>query len=207
MPALAERFGVRRRKSNHDWFSGDCPLPQHGTETKGSFKVNAANNKWHCKATTCKEARDGKPGGDAVNFVAWKEGISYREAGVRIAELFGLADLIERGSVPKAPAVAPVKVVEASAVNPPLAFELKGIDFKHPYLLSRGFEEEECEYLGVGVFPGKGSMAGRVVFPIHNSKGELVAYAGRLMDESLFSEVNPRWKFPAGFLRGQELFG
>jgi len=44
-------------------------------------------------------------------------------------------------------------------------------------------------------------MQGRCVFPIHNAKGELVAYAGRSIDTT-----EPRYKFPAGFHKSQELF-
>jgi DNA primase len=39
------------------------------------------------------------------------------------------------------------------------------------------------------------------VIPIHNQNGELVAYAGRSIDGS-----EPRYKFPAGFHKSQELF-
>jgi DNA primase len=44
-------------------------------------------------------------------------------------------------------------------------------------------------------------MHGRCVIPIHNLKGELVAYAGRAIDGS-----EPRYKFPAGFHKSLELF-
>lgn len=44
-------------------------------------------------------------------------------------------------------------------------------------------------------------MSGRVVIPIHNAAGELVAYAGRAIDGS-----EPRYKLPAGFRKSQELF-
>ena len=54
---------------------------------------------------------------------------------------------------------------------------------------------------GVGFFPGKGSMHDRIVIPIHNREGELVAYAGRSIDGS-----EPRYKFPAGFHKGQVLY-
>jgi DNA primase len=53
----------------------------------------------------------------------------------------------------------------------------------------------------VGFFAGKGSMHDRIVIPIHNSEGELVAYAGRSIDGS-----EPRYKFPAGFHKSLELF-
>ena len=44
-------------------------------------------------------------------------------------------------------------------------------------------------------------MSGRIVFPIHNVAGQLVAYAGRAIDA-----MEPRWKFPEGFQKGLELF-
>src|SRR5258706_12591462 len=44
-------------------------------------------------------------------------------------------------------------------------------------------------------------MSGRVVIPIHNEGGELVAYAGRSIDGS-----EPRYKLPAGFHKSVELF-
>jgi DNA primase len=44
-------------------------------------------------------------------------------------------------------------------------------------------------------------MSGRVLIPIHNERGELVAYAGRAIDDT-----EPRYKLPAGFHKSQVLF-
>src|SRR5262245_9478193 len=44
-------------------------------------------------------------------------------------------------------------------------------------------------------------MRGRVVIPIHDEGGRLVAYAGRSVDGS-----EPRYRFPAGFFKSQVLF-
>jgi DNA primase len=82
-----------------------------------------------------------------------------------------------------------------------LGFALKGIDPGHPYLTTRGISRETAEAFGVGFFPGKGSMAGRCVIPIADRGGELVAYAGRSIDNA-----EPRYKFPAGFRKSRELF-
>jgi DNA primase len=107
-------------------------------------------------------------------------------------------------------------VVPANEVNPPLKFQLRDIRHVHPYLAVRGFDEEECEYLGVGFFPGRGMMQNRIVFPLHDAEGVLIGYAGRRVEYSLHDEdpahVAPecpnleRWIFPAGFLRGQVLY-
>jgi DNA primase len=87
--------------------------------------------------------------------------------------------------------------------NKPLTFALKGIDPSHPYLKQRGVSEETARVFGAGHFSGNGSMKDRIVFPITNRGGELVAYAGRATEPS----VEPRWKFPSGFHKSLELFG
>lgn len=47
-------------------------------------------------------------------------------------------------------------------------------------------------------------MEGRIAIPIHNVKGEVVAYAGRFPGEP--SEDTPKYKLPPGFIKSQELF-
>jgi DNA primase len=44
-------------------------------------------------------------------------------------------------------------------------------------------------------------MSGRVVIPIHNDWGELLAYAGRSIDDT-----EPRYKLPAGFYTSAVLY-
>src|SRR6202011_5749759 len=71
----------------------------------------------------------------------------------------------------------------------------------HPYLNERGIDLETAQRFGAGFFPGKGSMHGRVVIPIENEVGELVAYVGRAIDGT-----EPKYKFPPGFHKAQVLF-
>src|SRR5207248_1459083 len=68
-------------------------------------------------------------------------------------------------------------------------------------LEQRRINRATAEEFGAGFFSGRGSMSGRVVIPIHNLKGELVAYAGRSIDGG-----EPRYKMPAGFHKSVELF-
>ena len=44
-------------------------------------------------------------------------------------------------------------------------------------------------------------MSGRIVVPIHNERGELIAYAGRAIDDA-----EPRYKLPANFNKSLVLF-
>ena len=48
-------------------------------------------------------------------------------------------------------------------------------------------------------------MVGLIVIPIHNVKGEVVAYAGRWPGEPPDQDT-PKYKIPAGFKKSQELF-
>jgi DNA primase len=44
-------------------------------------------------------------------------------------------------------------------------------------------------------------MQNRIVIPIHNERGEMVAYAGRSIDNT-----EPKYKFPSGFHKSLELY-
>jgi DNA primase len=71
----------------------------------------------------------------------------------------------------------------------------------HPYLEQRGIQWPTAARFGVGYYAGSGFLRGRMVFPIHNERGELVAYAGRTMDGR-----EPRYLFPPGFRKSQMVF-
>ena len=67
--------------------------------------------------------------------------------------------------------------------NERLAFELQDPDPDHEYLRARGFQSGTMKQFGVG-YCAKGMMAGRIVVPIRNARGEPVAYAGRSVEET-----------------------
>jgi hypothetical protein len=85
--------------------------------------------------------------------------------------------------------------------NPPLPFTLRGVDGSHAYLAARGINERTAARFGVGFYRGPGVMSGRLVIPIHDERGRLVAYAGRSLDGR-----QPRYQFPAGFFTSRVLF-
>ena len=59
-------------------------------------------------------------------------------------------------------------------------------------------------HFGLG-YCTKGSMTGRIVVPIHNAEGQLVAYAGRWPGTPP-DEDTPKYKLPPGFRKARELF-
>jgi DNA primase len=84
---------------------------------------------------------------------------------------------------------------------------LENLDRNHPYLTEeRGLTKETIIDFGVGYFTSKkGIMVNRVVIPIHNEKGELMAYAGRWTGEPPDKETE-KYKLPPGFWKTLEIF-
>lgn len=214
MEMVLDRYGVAVRRVNKTYLRGQCPLPTHASDTsKESFGVQTEKNAWACQSQSCVKARGGRRGGNVLDFVAVMESCTVRDAALKLQSWFmGDGAQNKNGAAATPPELVAEKkepvgedASEASRgvlVNKPLPFSLRDIDSSHPYLAHRGITRETAEYFGVGFFPGKGSMVGRIVIPIHNAEGELVAYAGRALD----SATEPRYKLPAGFNKSLELF-
>jgi DNA primase len=207
MDMVLGRYGIETRKVNGVQLRANCPLPSHTGKSERTFCVNVDANVWCCKSDTCQGDRR-KNGGDVIEFVARMESCTLREAGEKIAEWFAIADVAadHLTSAPKPkPEVKPEPKAEETGENPPLSWCLQGISSDHPYLLEeRKFSKEVLDAFGVGFFPGKGIMAGRVVFPLRDRFGALTGYAGRAVGEVAHGD---RWRFPSGFRRNQCLWG
>ena len=93
---------------------------------------------------------------------------------------------------------------DESQCNKPLTFELKNLITDHPFIAERGISEAMQAEFGIGVAT-RGIMKGRLVFPIHNAKGELVAYCGRLIGSEPLKD-EPKYKLPPNFRKELELF-
>jgi hypothetical protein len=162
-------YGVALRCVNGTSLRGKCPLPTHGSDdTKASFGANTDKNAWACQSRSCVSARGGRRGGNVLDFVAVMESCSIRDAALKLREWY-LGD----GAKPALPVPAkrPEDEAQLDDVNQPLAFALKGVDSSHPWLEARGITKETAQSFGVGFFPGKGLMTGRIVIPIHNAAG------------------------------------
>jgi DNA primase len=154
--------------------------------------VNTEKDLWSCLSQSCIAERGGKKGGDVLDFLALMERCTVVEAAKRIIEWYGTRPP-RAEKKPEADAPSPCE-------NPALSFRLKGIEY-HPYLEKRGIDKTTAATFGVGYFPGKGSMENRIVFPVWNPAGELVAYCGRAVNGE-----EPRYKFPSGFLKSKTLY-
>jgi len=195
METVLSHYDVRLRRVGVDEFRGKCPLPTHSSvRSNDSFSVSFTRNAWSCQSASCIAARSGRVGGNVFDFVAEMERCSIREAALRLdrsltENLLPLATPGDKKPVPYA------------SENRPLSFTLRNIDNQHSYVISRGLSVQTARYFGVGYYDGNGFLRGRVVIPIHNEHGELVAYSGRAIDDA-----EPKYRLPAGFRKSHVLF-
>jgi DNA primase len=92
---------------------------------------------------------------------------------------------------------------DSTEPNKPLTFELKHLDPQHPYLAERELAPETIAQFGIGHCK-KGTLAGRIAIPIHNTIGELVGYVGRWPGQPPHNR--PKYKLPKGFKKSLEVF-
>lgn len=196
------RYGITDLKRVGDELVGRCPI--HRGDGARAFHASLTKQAFHC--FSCK-AR-----GNVLDLCAALEGCTVREAALKLQAWFAVTEAGAAGTGGRTftePARKPQrgqheeKLAEATVLaNALLPFRLQGIDPAHEYLRGRGVGEKVAEQFGLGYFAGKGSMRGRIVIPIHNERGELVAYAGRTVDDS----DEERYRFPKGFRKSLELY-
>lgn len=187
-----------------------CPI--HGGDNPRAWNANLAKNLWHC-FTRC-------GGGNQIDFVAKKENISVRDAGLKLHTFFLLdrlqetraASSIENSgkesiahAIPQAQAGGTAtKEARAPEKNPPLKVQLE-LNPDHPHLLEeRGLKAETIARFGVG-YCGRGTLRGLIAIPIHDAEGVLVAFAGRRLKEEAI-EKHGKYVFPKGFRKELVLY-
>src|ERR1022692_2898897 len=86
------RYGVPLRFKG-EYAAAQCPLPTHKDgDISKSFSINLAGNYFRCFSESCNEKNGGKKGGDVINFVALKEGISQLEAARKLADWYHIGE-------------------------------------------------------------------------------------------------------------------
>ncbi|MDA1277529.1 MAG: CHC2 zinc finger domain-containing protein [Verrucomicrobia bacterium] len=199
---VLEHYGLADRlQRNGETLNGACPL--HQGHNRSQFRVSLSKNCWICFG-------DCQAGGSIVDFVSRKEGIGIREAALLIQDWFPIqsngTDFSQKngtrnGHDPERVAAPAIRFRKTG--NRPLQFRLQDLDCNHAYLKERELSRETIDAFGVG-YCSKGTMAGRIVIPIHNSQGQLVAYAGRWPGNP--SGFIPKYTLPKGFAKSLELF-
>lgn len=207
--------GLKHRGNGR--LSGSCPI--HGGKSGNSFHVDTEKNVFHC-FSEC-------GGGNVLDLVMKVEKCDIRQAAEKLAGWFGLT--FERSEAEKRPARSagvhrenarpktetPRSEAEGAdlgqqagaaeaVINPPMAGPLKSLNQDHEYLWRRGLTIETVKTFSVG-YCSRGLLKGRIAIPIHNEDGELVAYAGRAVDDDL-AKTEGKYKLPSGFQKSRVVY-
>ena len=227
MEQVLDHYGLRpnmRSIRNGDGLEGACPIHQGTNKTQ--FKVSLSKHCWNCFS-------DCKCGGNVLDLIAKMEQTDIYNAALKANEWFNLgleqkaqrrderpaanasrrepAPVTAAQSPPHKPPSTPPTTTASPAdddpveigCNKPLGFKLDNLKTDHPYFNERGLLPETVAEFGLG-YCAKGTMASRVVIPIHNHAGELVGYVGRWPGEP--PEERPKYKLPTGFKKSAEVF-
>jgi DNA primase len=188
---------VRLKKSGANWM-GSCPF--HNEKT-GSFSVHAARQFFHCFGC-------GKSG-DVFSFVQEIENVAFPDAVRSVAAKFGIEVPEAHGSPEDARLRNTLLDIhaQAAAFFREQLFSPSGVNAM-AYLADRGLQPESVATFGIGFAPDQGigtplqAMAsphfaecglfnekgypkfrGRIMFPIRNEQGKVIAFTGRALDE------------------------
>lgn len=191
---LFEMYGLTNLKKEGDKLIGPCPV--HNGDSPRAFHADLTKNVWHC-FSRCQK------GGNQIDLVSEKEGISTRDAALKLQSfLSGRPPEVRPRAGPEAPtgrppqATSPVEAVP-EAKNPVLGIELH-VRHDHPHLLQdRRLTESTASTFGVG-YCSQGTLKGTIAIPIHDEDGQLVAYAGRRLKPDDIRNFG-KYKFPKGF--------
>lgn len=194
---VLEYYGVEIKvKGKGNQHYGVCPLPNHGENKSPSFSANLKRGLFNCFGCGA--------GGNLLDFCVLmedadlKDGKAVRRVARKIAK-----DLLPASDVPQtekkeAESNQEPETQENSlpvVVNAPLDFSLKGLDSNHISLTSRGFTPKTISYFGLG-FYSRGMLKDQIAISLHDQAGQLIGYAGGMVDDDLAGHGNFRYRFP-----------
>lgn len=143
--------------------------------------LTVSDDKGFCFCHVC------RGGGDAIDYVGQRLGLSWREAAERAAEILGVQfetddenpEQTARKKEARRKAIAENEAAQAeykAALRDPRAGRIRDI------LKARGLTAEASKEFGIG-FAATGFFAGRITLPIYNHLNELVGWTGRATKE------------------------
>jgi DNA primase len=189
--AVLGRYQWKCRRRSGDQVQGCCPI--HRGQRPDAFTVDLRNNGFHC--FSCQSH------GGVLDLVVAMERCSVRQAGLLLTEWFTVTTEVRTlGSTVDHEKTAQL-IREKERFAAPLKFTLRPIDSRHAYLQQRGVDADIAAHFGVGYYAAPGLLQGRVVIPIHNERGHLLAYAGRSINGT-----DPKYKLPPNFAKSRVLF-
>lgn len=197
---LLEHYGIAVAKDGQKEGQYKCRCPFHD-DRQPSLKINTTRNVFHC--FPCEAS------GNILDFVMRHETLDPLPAAKRLMEICGLSGTA--GTPKKAPPPEPAEPPTALPseedgipYNRLLTFELK---LSCPpeliaWLADHGIDEAMIDRFGLGLASTRSkTIGGRLAIPIHNERGELIAYCGRALDDA-----EPKYRLPTNFRKDLALF-
>jgi DNA primase len=199
---------VSLKKSGQNW-KGLCPFH---TEKTPSFTVSPSKQIYHCFGCSS--------GGDIFTFLMKHESLSFQESLTILAKKAGVSlkrtkqprDTGEKEALIKINREAhlfykqcltrntsAIAYLEKRGVTPDiqkifsLGFSPQQWDALLSYLQRKRYKPEKIKQAGLAIHGSKGyydTFRNRIIFPIFNVRGEVIAFGGRVMDDSLPKYLN-----------------
>jgi len=170
-----------------------CPFHEEKTP---SFSVSPAKQFYYCFGCGAS--------GNAIGFLMAYEHLEFVEAVEALAKSLGLEIPLEKGKG-KAPAVDLYEPLQKLRQRYEQA--LKHSSQAIEYLKSRGLRGETVKKFHIGYAPEEtfDKFRGRIIFPIHDRRGRVIGFGGRVMDDRMPKYLNSP-DSPV-FHKGQVLYG
>jgi len=169
-----DRLKIEARKDSKGQFRGTCPA--HPTEDKRKFVITPGRG-FYCRQSE-------KGGTDVIALAAHVLDISQHEA----------AHFLDGQ-----PVTEPQEKTETGGTNP-LQRIKDYLEPVHEKVQALGITEDTAKEWGIGFAP-KGTMAGRVLFPLCDQGGGHTGYIG------LSPDKEPRWKLPSNVEPSHVIYG
>lgn len=192
---ILDELGVSY-KERYNYVNACCPV--HNGDRKDAWSWQIDIGIWRCFSNSCED----RYGNDIFGLVRGVKDCGFKEAldfvkgfvggnlsASKIKELKDIRD--NRAFVYSAKKKQPQTVYPEDC--------LSRIKF-HDYLVKRGFTREIIEKYHIGI--GKenhGYMVDRIIFPIRNIEGSIVAFSGRTLHEDWKERGIPKWKHSKDF--------
>lgn len=210
LEVVVERYlPLKRSGSSAKTLVGLCPFH---ADRHPSLCVNVKEQYYKCFA--CGE------GGDLFKFVQQMEGCDFRTALKKLSAWYGLPDTGEDYRPVKYPPVrpkqqpAPVEPVSQLCIDSLLRSHRMIFDLLETYIPETDILRETYNTFEVGMAPAAlpasyADLCGRIIFPIRNEKGELVAFAGRYRGETEGTDIRKYVNSPNSpvYHKGTILYG
>jgi DNA primase len=171
-------LGLTMRRQGEAFRSG-CPTCRAGGDR--ALVVTPAKGTFYCFGK--------KTGGDVIALAAHVKQIGMKDAAMLLAESYSLqTEPYSRQGGEPSPRNSSQGVRQEVVGMKPLEY----LEAVHDAVQALGLDGEFCKEAGIGYAP-KGTMRGRVLFPVRNRQGILLGYAGMAADE----KSQPRMMLPS----------